>query len=121
MCHCESRLYREETIITCPFVPTGFLKAYRKFWKFNDDYVKTVPPILIYADLLNTRDPRNIETAQKIYEKYNKEKPVHKQMHLECYNQNDITCVSSHIRLINTISILRLEQYLLSLATTQRK
>jgi len=54
--------------------PNGFLKAYQKFWKFNDDNVKTVPPILIYADLLNTGDPRNIETAQIIYGKYIKEK-----------------------------------------------
>ena len=53
--------------------PNGFLKVYRKFWEFKDDDRKTVPPILIYADLLNTGDPRNIETAQKIYEQYIKE------------------------------------------------
>jgi hypothetical protein len=38
------------------------LKAYRKF---NDDYIKTVPPILIYKDFLNTGDPGNIETDKK--------------------------------------------------------
>jgi hypothetical protein len=42
----------------------------RKFWKFeNHGYVDMVHPILVYADLLATGDPRNIETAKIIYEK----------------------------------------------------
>lgn len=54
--------------------PNGFIKLYKRFWEFTDDYKEIVPPILIYADLLNTGDPRNIETAQKIYERYIREK-----------------------------------------------
>lgn len=67
---------RQELITNLKLIPdpNGFLKVYRKFWKFNDDDKKTVPPILIYADLLNTGDPRNIETAQKIYDQYIKER-----------------------------------------------
>ncbi len=42
----------------------------KKFWNFEDnDYPGMTHPILIYADLLATGDPRNIETAKIIYEK----------------------------------------------------
>ena len=42
----------------------------KKFWNFeNNDYPGLTHPILIYADLLATGDPRNIETAKIIYEK----------------------------------------------------
>ncbi len=66
---------RQEIIINLKLIPetTGILNVYKKFWEFKDDDKKTVPPILIYADLMNTGDPRNIETAQKIYDKYIKE------------------------------------------------
>ncbi|WP_291123592.1 type IV toxin-antitoxin system AbiEi family antitoxin [Flavobacterium sp. UBA6046] len=44
----------------------GNLVIYKKFWKFNIA-ADTVPVILVYADLINTGDPRNIETAKKLY------------------------------------------------------
>ncbi|HEV8369477.1 MAG TPA: type IV toxin-antitoxin system AbiEi family antitoxin [Pyrinomonadaceae bacterium] len=30
--------------------------------------LQTAPPLLVYADLLNTADDRNLETAEIIYE-----------------------------------------------------
>lgn len=45
----------------------GKLAIYKRFWKFivpGD----TVPPILVYTDLINSGDPRNIETAKRIYD-----------------------------------------------------
>jgi len=48
--------------------PKGNLFVYKKFWKFHNPAEETVPPILVYADLINTGDPRNIETARKIYD-----------------------------------------------------
>lgn len=50
--------------------PKGNLIIMNKFWNFeNNDYPDITHPILIYADLLATGDPRNIETAKIIYEK----------------------------------------------------
>ncbi len=50
--------------------PKGRLILMKKFWNFeNNDYPGLTHPILIYADLLATGDPRNIETAKIIYEK----------------------------------------------------
>ena len=47
----------------------GNIKVYEKFWKFKTGQeTNHVPPLLVYADLLNTGDSRNIETAEKIYE-----------------------------------------------------
>lgn len=57
--------------------PGGEVKVYQKFWQ--DKYVapakkqqkqNTVPPLLVYADLINTGDRRCIETAEKVYEQY---------------------------------------------------
>lgn len=45
----------------------GNLAVYKRFWKFNV-IADTVPPILVYADLVNTGDARNIETAKKIFD-----------------------------------------------------
>ncbi len=44
----------------------GDITIYKKFWNM-DNYENTAPAILVYADLLNTGDPRNIETAKIIY------------------------------------------------------
>jgi hypothetical protein len=47
--------------------PNGKIEIYQKFW--NDNRKENiVPDILIYADLINTGDPRNIETAKLIYD-----------------------------------------------------
>lgn len=49
----------------------GKLELIKKFWKFDDKrYNELTHPILVYADLMATGDPRNIETANIIYEKY---------------------------------------------------
>lgn len=49
----------------------GRVQLYEKFWKDvpteNEQYA---PPLLVYADLLLTDDPRCIETAEMIYKKY---------------------------------------------------
>lgn len=54
--------------------PKGNLKILKKFWKFNNPLEDTVPPLLVYADLVNTGDPRNIDTARKLYDGLLKEK-----------------------------------------------
>lgn len=51
--------------------PNGNIILMKKFWDFNDDYTTNdlVPAILTYTDLIITADPRNIETANIIYER----------------------------------------------------
>jgi len=51
--------------------PDGEVELLKTFWNVECDWPdnKIVNPILIYADLLATGDPRNIETAEMIYEK----------------------------------------------------
>jgi hypothetical protein len=51
--------------------PDGNIEIVKKFWKFETrpEYRNSTHPILIYADLLATADPRNIETAKIIYDK----------------------------------------------------
>lgn len=51
--------------------PNGNIEILRVFWNFeiNWPHNNMVPPLLIYADLLATGDPRNIETARIIYER----------------------------------------------------
>ncbi|MCJ7690979.1 MAG: hypothetical protein MUO60_16925, partial [Clostridiaceae bacterium] len=50
--------------------PQGNLVLMKKFWNFRDFVNPDITnPILVYADLLATGDPRNIETAKIIYEK----------------------------------------------------
>lgn len=50
--------------------PNGDIEILKAFWDVETDYNRTgmVHPILIYADLMASGDPRNIETAQIIYE-----------------------------------------------------
>ena len=44
------------------------MKVYQKFWQDEEANHDTVPPLLVYVDLMNTGDRRCIETAQKIYD-----------------------------------------------------
>ena len=47
----------------------GRVEFRKKFWPFDaDKTTQTVPPILVYADLLALADPRARETAERIYE-----------------------------------------------------
>lgn len=48
----------------------GKTQVYQRFWQYNKANNVVVPPLLIYADLINTGDPRNMEVAQKIYEQF---------------------------------------------------
>lgn len=46
----------------------GNVEVYKKFWQYDDVNENIVPPLLVYADLINTNDKRCLETAMKIYE-----------------------------------------------------
>lgn len=50
--------------------PKGNIEILHTFWDVENEFNRTdlVNPILIYADLMASGDPRNIETAQLIYE-----------------------------------------------------
>lgn len=50
----------------------GDIEILDAFWDFKDEkpVPETVQPLLIYADLIATLDPRNLETAKIIYERY---------------------------------------------------
>ena len=48
----------------------GLVRVYRMFWKPDIGDPDTTDPILTYADLTNTGDPRNMEIAKDVYEKY---------------------------------------------------
>ncbi len=50
----------------------GRIEILNPFWKPDPHGINrgTVPPLLVYADLMATGDARNIETAGLIYEKY---------------------------------------------------
>lgn len=48
----------------------GNITVLERFWRFGQENNNVVPPIIAYADLLETNDRRCIETAQKIYEQH---------------------------------------------------
>jgi hypothetical protein len=50
--------------------PTGRIEIRERFWNIEDNQrsKRIVHPILVYADLLATQDPRNIDTAKLIYD-----------------------------------------------------
>lgn len=52
--------------------PNGDIEIIEAFWNFpaDQDHLDVVPPILVYADLVATLDPRNLETAKRIRERY---------------------------------------------------
>ena len=49
--------------------PKGNVEVLKAFWDPACDLTdpEIVPPLLVYADLLTTGDPRNLETARRIY------------------------------------------------------
>lgn len=51
----------------------GNIMVYNKFWKDNEEG-QNVHPLLVYTDLMNTGDSRNIETAKKVYEQFLQDK-----------------------------------------------
>lgn len=67
-------LYTEEKIAVLMkqyrLVPDeeGKISVYKKFWNKALNTDKTVPPLLVYADLIYSGDARNLETAKRLYE-----------------------------------------------------
>ena len=63
---------RNEIIKNYRLIPDekGNVKVYKKFWHLDDGDNRTAPPLLIYADLINTNERRCIETAQKVYDTF---------------------------------------------------
>lgn len=56
--------------------PQGEIEFLDAFWDFKEEPLpENVPPLLIYADLLATLDPRNLDTAKLIYDKYLADEP----------------------------------------------
>ena len=51
--------------------PDGDVEILEAFWQVKPDwsYHELAPPLLIYADLMATGDPRNIEAAKMVYER----------------------------------------------------
>lgn len=52
--------------------PQGTIECLRAFWRFNYpwEHGRMAPPLIIYADLLASGDPRNLETAEIIHERF---------------------------------------------------
>lgn len=53
--------------------PTGAIEVLDTFWPLAEEAdaaSATVPPLLVYADLMASADPRNIDTAQRIRAQY---------------------------------------------------
>ncbi len=52
--------------------PAGDVEILDAFWAFDDEppIAHTVPPLLAYADLTATMDPRNFEAAKLIHDRY---------------------------------------------------
>lgn len=52
--------------------PAGNVEVLETFWNFEPDpsYRDLVPPALAYADLMASRDSRNVEAANLIYERH---------------------------------------------------
>ncbi|OFX21044.1 MAG: hypothetical protein A2033_10480 [Bacteroidetes bacterium GWA2_31_9] len=69
-------LTKTELIKKYKLIPdaNGNVIIYRKFWNTNTDNPKVAQIELIYADLINTTQGRNIETANIIYDEYLKNK-----------------------------------------------
>ncbi len=63
---------RNDLIMNYHFIPDpdGNIKIYKKFWAGTMTNENAAPPLLVYADLLNTGESRCIETAQIIYERH---------------------------------------------------
>lgn len=52
--------------------PAGDIEILDAFWNFDGEQrmAQTVPPLLAYADLIATQDPRNFEAAKLIHDQY---------------------------------------------------
>lgn len=48
----------------------GSVEILKKFWKREPGNGDVAPPLVVYADLMETADRRSLETAQLIYDRY---------------------------------------------------
>lgn len=46
----------------------GTVEVLQKFWKNNENNNQVAPPLLVYADLMNSGFGRNVETAKQIFQ-----------------------------------------------------
>ncbi|MDG2432322.1 type IV toxin-antitoxin system AbiEi family antitoxin [Flavobacterium sp.] len=67
-----TNLAKTEIITKTGFLPNknGNITIYKPFWKSDTNAIKTVPPLLIYAQLMYEGSPRNIETAKLVYNEF---------------------------------------------------
>jgi len=65
-------LTKTEIIKVAGLLPnqSGNITIYKPFWKSDHNTKKTVPPLLIYAQLIHSGNARNIETAKLIYNEF---------------------------------------------------
>lgn len=63
---------RNELIKNYRLIPDekGNVRVYKKFWQYDEVNYNLVPPLLVYADLINDNDKRCHETAIMIYEQF---------------------------------------------------
>ena len=63
---------REELIRRYRLIPDedGRIEVYQRFWYTDQVNDNCVPPLLVYADLMNTGEARCLETAKKVYDDY---------------------------------------------------
>jgi hypothetical protein len=54
--------------------PNGHIRVYQKFWNDAIQEKHIAPGEIVYADLINTGNKRNIQTAQKVYERFLQDK-----------------------------------------------
>ncbi len=50
--------------------PDGIIEVYQPYWNIEKDEAEVAPPLTVYTDLMITGDPRNMDIAGEIYEKF---------------------------------------------------
>lgn len=67
-----TRQNRNDLIKDYKLVPDqdGEIEVVKMFWKPLGIFKSTVPPLLAYADLINAKDERCVETAKMIFDEY---------------------------------------------------
>jgi hypothetical protein len=54
--------------------PGGNVKIFTKFWNYDDYRSNVAPPLLVYADLMNTGDKKCVEAAERVFDELLREK-----------------------------------------------
>jgi len=50
--------------------PEGNVKVYKPYWTIKTEEEKVAPPLVIYTDLMTTGEPRNMNIAEEIHERF---------------------------------------------------